>query len=605
MTKDINNKIIIKNVIYIIKLIAKKNFVLLISNIIYPSIKAIIAFISSIWIIEFVINSIQNKRDIKYTTITVLIIFVLQFLSDLYDDWYKYVYYPVVILNIKEKLLQNLYKKSEEVKLECFEDPEFYNQYIKTISEINERIDSIINSISEVFYCTTYFIVNILFIININSVFLIFSIIPVLANLCFSKKEKKINYQFNMKKQEEIRKQEYSKRIYYLNDYAKELRLTRISKVLFIKFTNSTNKLITYIKKYGLKLAVIDYIKIELQEAISYLGAITLAVYLTVVKKIMLYGECLVITSTITEISSILEYFTSVIFEFYEHGIYFDNYRKFIEYQTDIDYCHGKNIFNNKSYEIQLNNVSFKYKDQKKEALSNINLIIKPKERIAIVGANGSGKSTLIKIILRLYDPLSGEVLLNKENIKNYNIKSYRNIFACIFQDFKLFSLPIYYNVIMKLDEGKEINCINALKKSGIYDKIKELKKGIFTIMFKEFEENGVVLSGGEQQKLAISRIYAGDHEINIFDEPSSALDPIAESELYTQMLRAAKNSTIIFVSHRLFSTIMVDRILYMEEGRIVEEGSHSELIKKNGKYANMFMTQVALYSKKEDTKDE
>jgi ATP-binding cassette subfamily B protein len=247
--------------------------------------------------------------------------------------------------------------------------------------------------------------------------------------------------------------------------------------------------------------------------------------------------------------------------------------------------------------ELNVKDVSFAYgKDS--DTLHNINFSIKAGEKIAIVGYNGAGKTTLIKLLLRLYDVSQGQICLNGQDIREYDKKNYRSLFATVFQDYKIFASTIADNV--KIDaagqsDGEQIEL--ALKKSGFAKKLESLPRGINTPLTREFEEEGVNLSGGEAQKVAIARTFYKYCPIIILDEPSSALDPISEYQLNQAMLEVAKDKTVIFISHRLSSTVMADRIYMLEQGNIIEQGSHKELMALEGKYAQMFRMQAEKYN--------
>lgn len=209
---------------------------------------------------------------------------------------------------------------------------------------------------------------------------------------------------------------------------------------------------------------------------------------------------------------------------------------------------------------------------------------INPCGKIAIVGYNGAGKTTLIKLIMRLYDPDEGEILFDGVNIKEYNVEEYRQKIGTIFQDFRIFAATVRENVLLDFTDGSDEEKIgNALKKSGFEKKLLTLSDGLDTNLTAEFEENGVTLSGGEGQKLAIARVFYKDARLIILDEPSSALDPIAEYHLNNSMLTAAENKSVVFISHRLSTTRIADHIYMLENGRITEEGSHEELLRYGG----------------------
>lgn len=222
--------------------------------------------------------------------------------------------------------------------------------------------------------------------------------------------------------------------------------------------------------------------------------------------------------------------------------------------------------------------------------------------RIAIVGHNGAGKSTFVKLLMRLYDVTEGVIEVGGKDIRQYRLSAYRDLFGTIFQDFKIFAASICDNVLLR-DNGGEADkkrVRDALAASGILGKVEGLKKGMESQLTREFDEDGVLLSGGEFQKLAIARVFAKDCEICILDEPSSALDPLSEYEIFENMMKACEGKTVIFISHRLSSTVLADRIYLLENGEVAESGSHRELMEQNGKYAEMYHMQAKRYQEEQ-----
>ena len=202
-----------------------------------------------------------------------------------------------------------------------------------------------------------------------------------------------------------------------------------------------------------------------------------------------------------------------------------------------------------------------------------------------------------MKLLLRLYDPNEGEILLDGVNIKEMTLDSYRSGFGTVFQDFKLFSMSVRENVLLReAREGDDAIVIEALKNSGAYDRVMRLPKGLDTILTREFDHEGANLSVGEQQKLSLARVFAEQTPFVILDEPSSALDPIAEYTMFENMMRATEGRSVIFISHRLSSAVLADRVILMDGGRIAEIGTHEELLAKGGKYAEMFARQAENY---------
>jgi ATP-binding cassette subfamily B protein len=250
-----------------------------------------------------------------------------------------------------------------------------------------------------------------------------------------------------------------------------------------------------------------------------------------------------------------------------------------------------------------LQNVVFKYKDDSENVLHDVSMSIKAGEKIALVGHNGAGKSTLVKLIMRLYDPTEGRILLNGTDIRAYNLQAYRALIGVVFQDYRMFSLSAAENVMMKRITSPEDRekAAEALRESSAYELIQTLKHKEETILTREFDDEGAVLSGGEYQKIAVARAFAKDARLLIMDEPSSALDPIAEHTMYETIMRlcARKENAdklAIIISHRLSSAAGADRVYMLEQGKVIEYGTHRELVRANGAYADMYKKQAESY---------
>ena len=248
-------------------------------------------------------------------------------------------------------------------------------------------------------------------------------------------------------------------------------------------------------------------------------------------------------------------------------------------------------------YEFVFENVSFKYPRQEKWVLKNINLTIDANKKLAVVGNNGAGKTTFIKLLMRLYEPTGGRILLNGIDIRKFEIKSYYKIFAPVFQDMECFAMSIKQNVSMKgLEYTNDTKVFDTLNRSGLTKKINRLDNGIQTELLKIFNNKAVDLSGGEKQKLALARALYKDANVLIFDEPTAALDAIAEDTMYRQFDKMIENKTAIYISHRLSSTRFCDQIVMFANGTIAEMGTHSELLANNKLYNEMYNMQSIYY---------
>lgn len=248
-------------------------------------------------------------------------------------------------------------------------------------------------------------------------------------------------------------------------------------------------------------------------------------------------------------------------------------------------------------YELEFHDVSFKYPGSDEYSLKNLNLKLNIGQRLAVVGMNGSGKTTMIKLLCRLYDPTEGCITLNGIDIKKYDYNEYMNIFGVVFQDFKLFSFPLGQNVAasVEVDAKRAESC---LVKSGFSERLKEMPKGLDTCLYKDFVEDGVEISGGEAQKIAIARALYKDAPFVILDEPTAALDPIAEYEVYSKMNEIIGDKTAVFISHRLSSCRFCDDIAVFHEGQLIQRGSHNTLLADiNGKYCELWNAQAQYYN--------
>lgn len=251
-------------------------------------------------------------------------------------------------------------------------------------------------------------------------------------------------------------------------------------------------------------------------------------------------------------------------------------------------------------YCMEFKDVSFQYPGADTYAIRHVNMKFKIGEKLAVVGMNGSGKTTFIKLMCRLYDPTEGEILLNGVNIKKYDYDEYLSVFSIVFQDFKLFSFTLGENVAADNDYDVE-KVMESLEQAGFSERLAKMPDGIKTSLYKDFDKTGVEISGGEAQKIALARALYKDAPFIILDEPTAALDPIAEYEIYSRFNNIVSDKTAIYISHRLSSCRFCDKIAVFDNGSIVQRGSHDELVSdKNGKYYELWHAQAQYYTEQE-----
>ena len=540
---------------------------------------------------------------IRYQSFSLLALFVLaeRIISTILSycecllQWEKC---PVSDSIIKEYMLKRIYTKSLKIQVSALDYPEFYDKFTRAIDEAERRAPAIIATIENFMtsVLTIFSISTIIILLDWKLIFLslISAVISVLINIFTIKLDYKKSNALTRPK----RKIEYVRRLFYLPQYIEEMKTNNYNKLLFTKLENGAEEYNTQIKRYQPEIAFFDIIR-SWQTFVINFGIASVLVGEKIVRGVIDTASFTSLIYASATLSGSLSDLFSVIPQMAEHSLFVNNLREILEYKSSMESTEDlKIVQKEKNHSILLDNVSFRYNSSADDILKNISLRIDKGEKIALVGENGAGKSTLIKLILRLYDPQSGSMYLDEENYKDLDVSSLRKEIAVVYQDFQAFAFSIGENVLTKELGGREDEdkVWEALKKSGLSTKIENLPDKLYTPLTDEFEENGISFSGGENQKLAIARAMCKDAGVIIMDEPSSSLDPLSEYDMYLRMLNMCRDKTLILISHRLYSTKMVDKIYYMESGSVLECGSHEELMKQNGKYARMYHIQAEQY---------
>ena len=499
---------------------------------------------------------------------------------------------------IRQKIKMMLYEKAKDLDLACYDDPEFYNEQVLAISEVDKQIDRGIQFVQNTLAGITVFVSTGVYFLMKDKVSIFFAAASFILSFVFNQMYNKLNYLVRIESIPFTRKRDYVKRIFYLSDYAKEIRLNPdVSDILFKRFEEANAEVYRVEKKYANRKFLLGFLRRYVSNAmfgdvlyISYL------VFQAAVRGTLSFSTVAILYNSFGRMKEGMRIFTDVYPFASETSLYVSKIRTFLDYQPEITSEEGI-IPSCRAKEIELKKVSFAYGDKTDMLLKDIDLHMKPGEKIALVGYNGAGKTTLVKLLMRLYDVRSGEILADGTDIRKYDVKQYRNTIGTVFQDFQIFGGNVRENVILNVEEcGDEARIRQALTDSGLIGRVNKLPAGLDTQLTNEFSKEGVNLSGGESQKLAIARVFYKDAGLMILDEPSSALDPIAEYQLNHAMMEATKDKSVIFISHRLSTTRLADRIIMLENGRIVEQGNHEELLQQNGKYAQMWKVQAGAY---------
>jgi len=597
MSKSANRISAIKNNIYALKLLWEMSPM----SVFHMAFRRFLGYFEwlfySAFFMRFVINSLESGKAFSHIMIFLGITVTVFSLMSLYNSYLDGSFIPVAQAKVNKLLYQKLFRKSRNVELECFEDSDFYDKYTLAMKNADKQLFECVQVFFGVVFGIVASICAFAFMFQVDKLSVLFILFPIIGNFVFKRMNSKIDYERNKDMAPHNRKIDYINRVMYLKDYAKEIRLTDVFNLMKKQYQVAIKGVADVTRKYTPKSVVLHWLWVHFTFSFIFEGLLIYGAYRAIVTQTMSLSQLAVLTSMMVSTTWILIGFTESVTACFKNGLFMDYLKTFLEYKERIPEDYDGADPGVKIESIQFKNVSFAYKDVK--VLSNLNMEFKDGLTYALVGHNGAGKSTIIKLLLRFYDPTEGEIFLNGRNIKEYNLQKYRALFATAFQDNRMFSMTVADNVILgeNIPEAeKEAIVTESLKLSGVYDKVMTLPKGINTTLTREFDDEGAVLSGGEFQKIVVARAFARQCPIKVFDEPSSALDPIAEYQLFDNILNACKENTLLFISHRLSSVQNADWVYLLENGQVKEEGTHKQLMDLHGTYADMYEKQAENY---------
>ena len=550
-----------------------------------------------VFVVGYVLNQIQSSTALPKIFFVVGLLALLSFTCHLVNILLKNCFFPHSDLKIQSYFMKLAFDKAREVDLECYENAEYFEKHIRALNALKSRPGRVLDSIEVLFGALFGFLALSGLALSLDGFMILFIGLQMIANFVFARKENYERRAYEVELAESNRQADYIRRVHYMPEYAKELRTTNISDVLFRRFTTASQNGIKVIEKHGFRCAVYRLFVDAVCTRMGYYLVILFAAFRILVLRNMMIGDGLMVVMAMFSVTEALLDQENSFFQLHEHAMYIGDLWDFLDYEPKIqENCMGAAVAMPVE-ELRIQNLSFSYFGSGRKVIDDISFTIKGGQTAAIVGHNGAGKSTLVKLLMRLYEPVSGKIFLNDREISEYKLSAYRDSFSTVFQDFKVFSLTVGENILMRRITDSDAPLLTeSLRESGMMDIVSSFQYGPDTMMTREFDDEGVSLSGGQVQKIALSRLYAKDAPIAILDEPSSALDPIAEYELFENMKRICQGRTVIFISHRLSSAISADVIFMMEQGRIIERGNHESLMRQNGKYAEMFRKQAEKY---------
>jgi len=509
-------------------------------------------------------------------------------------NWYTTYLRQTATKNVLKQVNNKIFRKAVSLDVACYEDPAFYDKYQRATDVLAWGLfDSacaavtamIASVIALMLVIGTVFTVDPAYLIFLSPLILVFPVENFKAKLVY-KRDKEMTTNNRVKA--------YIQRTVFLKDFSKDMRTSNVFSALMIRFRDAIDSNVEILRSYGMKLFLFSAVSTLFSEFIPIIGTYALAGYQFVFTGTLTVSAFSVVISSINSVQQATLRMANNFEGMSRFAFYFQNMREFLDFESNVK--DGEEICGDFE-SLEFRNVSFKYPSAEGCTLENVSFRIDKGETLALVGVNGAGKSTLVKLFLRFYDVTEGEIILNGKNIRAYTLASLRSIFGAVFQDYTNFAISVYENIICHECDGEDkLRAETALKQSGVWDKIASLPEKGDTVLTREFDKDGVGLSGGENQKLSVARLFAKDFSFAVLDEPSSALDPVAEYKMYESLINVTAGKTVLYISHRLSSAVLSDRILVLDGKRIAEDGTHEELMQKGGIYSEMFTLQASSY---------
>ncbi|MDE6999555.1 MAG: ABC transporter ATP-binding protein/permease [Lachnospiraceae bacterium] len=555
----------------------------------------------TIWI-GYNLDAAENGAPFSQVALLTLGVFALfvvhQFIDSIYFQWSFERLKP----SLTFRLRRQIYEKARRVDLSCYDDVAFYNDFVLSTTQTDECVERFMNDgrdfISELVNAAAYFS----YLLAADRIGLLLAVACSAVNYFSSKRYARLEKEARLCKTPIERERAYQHRVFYLHDFAKELRLhpgmrSRLSE----DFDLCSQKLNTVNRKYGPKLWLYGFLKGYVPiYFMLYAVYLPYLLYRAMVTHTLSLSAMVILLAAVRRMVKRAGALFGRLPRFAYIGAFIERIRCFLDYEPKI--VSGEIDVADDWNRLTLSHVNFSYPGSDtiaREVLRDISLEITQGQKIALVGYNGAGKTTLVKLLMRFYDPDSGVILRNGTDIRTLKLDAYRKEIGAVFQDYKIYAATLRENVVMDICtmERQETYAVEqALHRAKFNLAAQKLKYQVDTPLTTEFEKDGINLSGGESQKVAIARTLYRAHELIIMDEPSSALDPASEYQLNQELKQLAEDKTVIFISHRLATAKDADCIYMMKDGRIAEHGTHEQLLQLGGEYCKMWNLQAQAY---------
>ena len=532
----------------------------------------------------------------------IAVLLVLQFIYIFVNNGVSRLYNMITSLCgelVASHVRMKIMEKSKSIDMVSYDTPDFYARMENAVREAGTRPIMIVNSMFSVLSAVISLIsyITVLFSVNAWSPFVIILVSVPSAVVSFVYRKKNVNYMFH--RSVARRQMDYYAKTVVDKDLAKEVRIFGLTDIFLEKYRNTFHDYYRGLRKLKREECFWS-IGTSLLTSIAYC-ALYILLARGVYSGIYEVGSFSLYTGAIMTIGGNVGTLISTTAMIYEGTLFIENLITFLNEKPHIlpRTEPPADVRRHIGHQIEFRNVSFRYPGNRRDVLRHVSLLIRPGETVVIVGLNGAGKTTLVKLLTRLYDPVEGEILLDGRDIRDYDVEQLYGLFGIIFQDFGKYAVTAGENIVFggsRLQASDLRRAENAAAQSGADTFIEKLPQKYDTPLMRYFDAAGAELSVGQWQKLAIARAFYGDSDILILDEPTASLDPLAEQEIFRQFNRLRNDKTSIFISHRLSSATIASQILVMDDGEIVERGTHAELMEQKGRYWQLFTTQAERY---------
>ena len=581
----------IKIMIKIALCIDKKSLLICIT---YNLIKQLMNVFYGVHFIRMILAGLETKRSFGHILAVLVFMFVINILFSRFNQYYKDIYLPIFKLKVDYYMNEKIMRKANSIPYDIANSPEELDKYNRIIKNSSEMIMQAYQSFGLVCGLLEAFIMVLYYIINVDIFAIVLSSFPLLYSYFLAEKSAEFKYELDKKISSFSRKKEYAKRVFYLHNYTAEIRTSKIGRIVKGIYQEGFMQTEDAYLRNGKKIALIAFLELLLGDAIAMVLPLVYVVIRMLCGAQYLMGDFIGITQAITIFSSDVEWMLDTMLELKSASLYISDYIDYISQEED-QVREGKKLDKTNEFHIVFDHVQYQYPGNSEGvlALEDVSVDIRSGEKIAVVGENGAGKTTFVSLLVNLISCSNGRILLNGTDINAYGRRELKSFFGVVCQDYQIYPVSIRDNVSIN-------GCIadadikDAIIKVGLADRINDIN----LVVGKEINDKGLELSGGERQRLALARVVANKFPVVILDEPTSALDALTERNINQLILSALKdtNRTLIFISHKLSTTKLVDRILVFEHGRIVEQGNHDQLMKKEGLYSRMYNEQSNMY---------